>query len=772
MESIKFEPMSYPMFILLIIVICMMIFIVLIEPRIAKRKLSNKNEHGSSRFADLKEIKSNFDKEKINNIDKVGFPVWYEKIGNKFENVYFDNKSPHFLLVGSTGSGKSATVSLNMSIHFATAKEKHSVVLTDPKAELFNATGKIFKDNGYDVVTIDFRNPTQSNKINIMQPIIDEWKEHCLYNKKMMFFLIHFLKVNKISVNKLFSSKKYFEQIQNNYNLENYIIDIIKNNQNQIMKDMRSKKIYDIDFINELKGDKLKEFLEKKSNLELLEEIKENQNLSSKHQAETNRLVISLANLIFTEKNSKDPFWINSSKQLFIGIVGIFLEDYKNDLIDENKINISSVKKFQTSSLIKDNQAFLQKNLSQREYGSLSKDYLTSILSSAENTYKSITAVFGEKMSIFDDLNVENITSVSEFKFTNIGKKPTALYIIVPDEDRAYFQLVTIIVGMLIKDLTKFANLEENKGMLPVKVDWILDEFANCPPLDAIETVVSVARSRGMRFYFFIQSFSQLDQVYGKEIANIIQDNCALVYLKTNTVETAEVIAKKLGKATIETNSMSMSTDPFKIGGNQTKSLMGKELLTANEIIGLKYKTIIFPTFGNPIFRDTYLYSDIYPQYKNYPILQRETKILKRLTENYYTVENLRELKSDNDNKKIDVITNDLKQNFKNSLSHQMNRNLKKDIKENVRENVVNSEEFLFYIQNLRKLLKDKINNEIKIEDNVISFELNKVLNKFELASVKRMKSDSITLEVASNKALKKTFLTIWENEREMSKII
>lgn len=157
---------------------------------------------------------------------------------------------------------------------------------------------------------------------------------------------------------------------------------------------------------------------------------------------------------------------------------------------------------------------------------------------------------------------------------------------------------------MLIKDLTKFANQKENKGILPTKVDWILDEFANCPPLDSIETIVSVARSRGMRFYFFIQSFSQLDQVYGKEIANIIQDNCALVYLKTNTVETAEVIAKKLGKPTIETNSMSMSTDPFKIDANQTKTLMGKELLTANEIITLKYKTIIFLTFGNPIFRN------------------------------------------------------------------------------------------------------------------------------------------------------------------------
>jgi len=636
MEGIRFDSISYPMLLLLFLIIGIIIFILFVEPRLSKRKLTNKNEHGSSKFADLKEIKKNFDKENLHNIDKVGFPIWYEKINNRWENVYFDTKSPHYLLVGSTGSGKSATVSLNMAIHFATAKEKHSVVFTDPKAELFNATGKIFKDNGYDVITIDFRNPMQSNKINVMQPIIDEWKEHCHYNKCMMLFLSHFLKVNKINVLKLFNDSKYKEQIKDKYKLENYIVDIINSNSDYLSKEAKNKKLYDTSIINGYEKESLKEFLNNKSNNDLLFYIKDYQNNSAKHQAETNRLVISLANLIFTEKNSKDPFWINSSKQLFIGITGIFLEDYKEGLIEENKINISSIKKFQNSSLIKENQNYLQRNLNERPYGSLSKDYLTSILSAAENTYKSVTAVFGEKMSIFDDLNVENITSVSEFKFTNIGTKPVALYIIVPDEDRAYFQLVTIIVGMLIKDLTKFANKQENKGVLPVPVEWILDEFANCPPLDSIETIVSVARSRKMRFYFFIQSFSQLDQVYGKETANIIQDNCALVYLKTNTVETAEVIAKKLGKSTIETNSMSMSTDIFKLGANQTKSLMGKELLTANEIINLKYKTIIFPTFGNPIFRDTYLYSDLYPKYYNYPVYQRNINTLKRLTENYY----------------------------------------------------------------------------------------------------------------------------------------
>lgn len=689
MDSLRFDSIPQVQILLLILVIIAIVFIFL-EPRFGKRKLTNKNEHGSSKFADLKEIQNTFKKEKVKNSESVGFPVYYEKKNNKFESVYLDNKSPHFLLIGSTGSGKSVTVVIPECLMFATSKEKHSVVVTDPKGEIYKTTSKVFDENEYDVIPINFRDPSKSIRINIMQPIIDEWKEYCKYNKTMLFLFSHFVKVNRIKIDEI-DDKVYLGRIKDKFNLEEYLLDIIVNNKKEIKSNIENKKMYSIDSLD-LQVDNLKEFLNSKSNDEILLMIREYQNKSSKHQAESNRLVIGLADLIFVDKETNDKFWINSAKQLFIGIVGVFLEDYQLGLISENKINISSVKKFQNSSLIKENQNYLQKNLNNRKYGSLSKDYLTSIMSAADNTYKSITAVFGEKMAIFDDLNVENITSTNEFNFTDLGSKPTALYIIVPDEDRAYFQLVTIIIGMLTKDLTKFANLPENNGTLPVKVEWILDEFANCPPLSSIETLVSVARSRGMRFQFFIQSFSQLNQVYGKEVASIIQDNCALVYLKTNTVETAKVISEKLGKSTIETNSMSKSTDPMKVGANQTTSLMGKELLTVTEIIGLKYKTIIFPTVSNPIFRDTYLYSDIYPEYSNLTAVERQTQVLKRITSNYYTVEELRKEYEKIDADHVKKVTMNAERNFERAINRSINKETRKArIEDNSKRDVLNN---------------------------------------------------------------------------------
>ena len=379
--------------------------------------------------------------------------------------------------------------------------------------------------------------------------------------------------------------------------------------------------------------------LEKQSELPTLESsLLNNRNNAMMHFSETNRLITSLATIIMKEKAEKDPFWNNSAKNLLEGLIGLFLEDYRKGKIPREKITLTSIKKFQNSSMDEDNFELLKQYVDSKPYGVKSKDSLTSIFASAENTYKSITATFGEKMSLFDDVNVANITSSTDFDFDILGKKPTAIYIIVPDEDKTYYSLITIVIGLLYKELVKLANSNEEKK-LPVQIDWLLDEFANCPPLDDIEAIVSVSRSRGMRFHFFIQSLSQLDNVYGKEVAQIILDNCGLVYLKTNTQETAEAISKRLGKKTIESSSISQSVSKLDYNGNRSTSLMGRELLTPEEVKQLHFKTIIFPTIGFPIIRDTVLYKKFSCYQKGE--LERIPTSLKDLSYTYYTVEQI-----------------------------------------------------------------------------------------------------------------------------------
>lgn len=130
---------------------------------------------------------------------------------------------------------------------------------------------------------------------------------------------------------------------------------------------------------------------------------------------------------------------------------------------------MTSIRKFQNSSMTEENFERFKKYLNKKKYGSKSKDSLTSIITASENTYRSITSVFGSKMNIFDDVNVSNVTSESNFNISSIGREPTALYVIVPDEDKTYYILITIIVGILYKELTKLANSQNDKK-IPVLV--------------------------------------------------------------------------------------------------------------------------------------------------------------------------------------------------------------------------------------------------------------------------------------------------------------
>lgn len=73
-------------------------------------------------------------------------------------------------------------------------------------------------------------------------------------------------------------------------------------------------------------------------------------------------------------------------------------------------------------------------------------------------------------------------------------------------------------------------------------------------------------------------------------------------YLKTKSMQTAEAISKRL---TLESSSISQYVSLTNYNGNKSTSLIGRDLLTPDEVKNLHYKIIIFPNIGYPIFRDT-----------------------------------------------------------------------------------------------------------------------------------------------------------------------
>ena len=128
----------------------------------------------------------------------------------------------------------------------------------------------------------------------------------------------------------------------------------------------------------------------------------------------------------------------------------------------------------------------------------------------------------------------------------DIGNKKTAVFMIIHDEKKTYHGLMTIFIKQCYETLIDCA--QANGGKLTYRTNFILDEFANMPPLKDVDSMVTAARSRAIRFSFIIQNFAQLNDVYGEEVAQVIKGNCGnLIYLISTELKALEEISKMCG---------------------------------------------------------------------------------------------------------------------------------------------------------------------------------------------------------------------------------
>jgi type IV secretion system protein VirD4 len=98
----------------------------------------------------------------------------------------------------------------------------------------------------------------------------------------------------------------------------------------------------------------------------------------------------------------------------------------------------------------------------------------------------------------------------------------------------------------------------------------------------------------------FLQSFAQLEDKYGKEIAENIRDNCQTwLYLKTASTETATIISKKLGNYTTSSYSRSSSYSRYSnSNSSESMNLISRPLLTEDEIMRIERPYILLIETG------------------------------------------------------------------------------------------------------------------------------------------------------------------------------
>ena len=445
---------------------------------------TDKKDKGYSRWAKDKEIQAELERVEINSksTKAAGVPLM---INDK--EMWVDNGEYHSLVIGATGSGKTQTVVLPMV--YSLAKAKESMIITDPKGEIYEKTSNMLRAKGYQILLLNFRDPQNGNAWNPMSLPYQMYKS---------------------------------------------------GNQDKA--------------------------------IELLDDL--------------------ALNILYDDTNKNaDPFWEKTSADYFSGVALGLFEDAKEDEININSISLATTvgeEKFGGSTYIKEYFAGKDPN-------SAASINASSTIMAPNETKGSILSVFKQKVKLFASReNLSEMLSYSDIDLESIGEKPTAVFIVIQDEKKTYHSLVTILLKQIYETLIRVA--QKHGGRLPVRTNFLLDEFANMPPLKDVSTMITAARSRRIRFTMIIQNFAQLDDVYGKEEAETIRGNCGnIIYLITTELKALEEISKMCGEVKSKKDDKTASTPLVTVSDLQRMKQF--------EVIILRMRKQPFKTKFTPYFK-------------------------------------------------------------------------------------------------------------------------------------------------------------------------
>lgn len=147
-------------------------------PRVSNRvaegiggpEAAGRGQFGTTRWRTEKELLKTLDLYYTDReLKKGGVVVGAKNLGHKMQ-VFLESQDTHILLLGATRSGKSRSVIFPTV--WAIGKTGESMILTDPKGELYERCSGYLGKKGYEVILLDFRNPQRGNRWNVIAPVV------------------------------------------------------------------------------------------------------------------------------------------------------------------------------------------------------------------------------------------------------------------------------------------------------------------------------------------------------------------------------------------------------------------------------------------------------------------------------------------------------------------------------------------------------------------------------------------------------------------------
>ncbi len=483
-----------------------------------KEKDSSKDnkQYFDSKFLTTKELNKITTYSSYSNLRNVkdGIVVRAEVKGS---NLHVNLRKPiHTMVIGTTGSGKT-TMYVDPFIQImGETKSKPSLVITDPKGELYAHHAYKLKQKGYNVKVLNLRDVFSSTRWNPMGRAYDIYQKAIHIEDEIIVHKEPLKKDTKLEL----SSKD-----RSQYNEEWYEFNgTAYPDKPSLMNDVLSyKKVLISDAKEDLKD---------------------------------------IAMTLVPVENQNDPSWEMGAQGFAQAVLYAMLEDSADPKCNmtRDKFTLYNFGKIAFFRDLDPDDQFktLKRYLCEgRDKFSEVPQLANTVVGAAPNTARSYVSVLSTKLGLLSDMGICYATSADEMEFEKFDDKPTAFFIIIPDEKQTRHGIATLCIVQLYKILIELANKNtKNERKLNRNTYFVMDEFGNLPKISLLDKIITVGRSRGIFMILVVQSYTQLNNIYGDKIADIVRTNCNIqVFIGTTDQKTKEEFSKMCGNITVKTKS-------------------------------------------------------------------------------------------------------------------------------------------------------------------------------------------------------------------------
>lgn len=511
------------------------------------------------------------------NVNKTGFVFRNKQVGGRYEI----NMKPetHALVLGTTGTGKTQVLANPTIRILAHSAQKPSLVMTDPKGELYTDNANILKEEGYKIVVLNLNDPYASSMWNPMETAFKVWQR---------------------AGNLAQEVKKYSNCTPESVGFKKF------------SKEM----IGDVEYTDTWYGFEGKAF----PTNELLKTELASKKIQLEDEAKSDLRNIALS-LIPDDPNAKDKTWPDGCRDFITGIMYAMLEDSRDPRLGMTleKFNLFNLYKI---SMIRDPAGDRESALKTLTKYAEGRDnihgnvhqLMSSVCLASPVTQRSFISTLGASVGkTLGDDGILYMTSGTDINFEEIAEKPVAFFIRIPDHKTERHPLGVLCISQLYKTLVDVANKTVGKdgktGSLKRPVYMILDEFGNMPAFPNFGTMVTVSRSRKIFFEIVLQSYKQLDIKYGPDEAANIRGNFQMeVFLGSEDPTTIQAFSEACGETTVfhEEKNVSRNTKDHEGGENISTSVQRsrRPLIDKQELRQLEKWTVVAKIFRKAIMKD------------------------------------------------------------------------------------------------------------------------------------------------------------------------